>query len=256
MVKYRTKVGDIMFELDAEEINNLLKTNKEILGSIKSKRKTHLLKTINLINRNNLLANKNEQTLTPKNQQELANFDEELDQCYALINPLTNRIIWHDEIRKLLLHKNAESYINPLELYHYYISRGNRLTLLKLFVIVSQNNIKFLDENLGTLGRLEKLLGAIPNENNIEHETIINIFSNYLAILEIEYQNQMTSVFNRKRLHEVNKELIAILKRHLLSSEIISKPNKLDFKEEKKISTTDTISSQELQLPKTLKKQK
>lgn len=108
------------------------------------------------------------------------------------MNPFTDLLIYHHELKKVILGTVTDQYINPLQVYKYYVSRGNRLTLVKLFILLSRNNFKFIKNDLSTLASCEKLLGSITDASNDNLSNLINICTNYIAALEIECQKQPT----------------------------------------------------------------
>lgn len=210
--------GDIMFELTKEEIKSLLDINEKILFKIKQKRATCIYNIIYMANRDHSLLELKEKELTNANKEELESFDSKIEDTYTKLNPLTNQCIYHGEIKRILSGKASNHYINPLEVYKYYISRSNRITLIKLFMLVSKNNAKFVMDDVSTLASCEILMSTNPNAKNMSDTTLVNIFSNYLAALETEYQKQATNLIDIKSVNRINKQLIATLENYLIEN--------------------------------------
>ena len=124
------------------------------------------------------------------------------------------------EIKRLLLGKDTTYYINPLEIYKYYTGRNNRITLIKLIILISQNNAKFTNQDIGALMHFEKLLRTIFISSDSRYENIKNIFSNYLKALELECQKQPANLINLKAINRINKELIITLEKYLKNEKI------------------------------------
>lgn len=143
-----------------------------------------------LVDRDNYLSKRDPSTLTKKNKEEIITFEEAIEDTYIKMNPFTDLLIYHHEMKKVILGTVTDQYINPLQVYKYYVSRGNRLTLVKLFILLSRNNFKFIKNDLSTLASCEKLLGSITDASNDNLSNFINIFTNYIAALEIECQKQ------------------------------------------------------------------
>ena len=210
--------GDIMFELTKGEIKRLLDINEKILFKIKQKRTTCIYDIMYMVNCNHSLLELKEKELTNANKEKLESFDSKIEDTYTKLNPLTNQCIYHSEIKRILSGKTSNHYINPLEVYKYYISRSNRITLIKLFILVSKNNAKFVIDDISTLASCEILMSTNPNAKNISDTTLINIFSNYLAALETEYQKQATNLIDIKSVNRINKQLIATLENYLIEN--------------------------------------
>ena len=212
-------MSDIMFKLNPKEIADLLEINKSILFKIKVKRKTCIYNIMKTTNRDYYLSGKDEKDLTLTNKEELSTAEEKIEGYYQDLVPLTNGFIYHNEIKRILQGKNTGYYINPLVVYKYYKSRGNRLTLVKLFILVSQNNTKFTKDDVSPLAVSENLLGNFATTTEIDAK-IINILTNYLATIEIEYKRQATNAIDIKSINRVNKELIATLEKYLTENNI------------------------------------
>lgn len=208
-----------MLKLNPKEIADLLEINKSILFKIKVKRKTCIFNIMKTTNRDYYLSGKDEKDLTLANKEELSTSEEKIEDYYQDLVPLTNKFIYHIEIKRILQGKTAGYYINPLVVYKYYKSRGNRLTLVKLFILVSQNNTQFTKDDVSPLAVSENLLGNFATSTEIDAK-IINVLTNYLATIEIEYRRQATNTIDIKSINRVNKELIATLEKYLTENNI------------------------------------
>lgn len=209
-----------MLKLTEEETTILLEINKKIIYNTNVKWKKHITSILKIANREHYLANREPKKLTFKNQEEMASFDERMEDYYNEMIPFTNQLIFHKEIKRLLLGKDTTYYINPLEIYKYYTGRNNRITLIKLIILISQNNAKFTNQDIGALMHFEKLLGTIFISSDYKYETIINIFSNYLKALELECQKLPANLINLKAINRINKELIITLEKYLKNEKI------------------------------------
>ena len=208
-----------MLKLNPKEIADLLEINKSILFKIKVKRKTCIFNIMKTTKRDYYLSGKDEKDLTLANKEELSTAEEKIEGYYQDSIPLTNEFIYHNEIKRILQGDNTDYYINPLVVYKYYKSRGNRLTLVKLFILVSQNNTQFTKDDVSSLAVSENLLGNFATSTEIDAK-IINILTNYLATIEIEYRRQATNTIDIKSINRVNKELIATLEKYLTENNI------------------------------------
>lgn len=107
-----------MLKLNPKEIADLLEINKSILFKIKVKRKTCILNIMKTTNRDYYLSGKDEKDLTPANKEELSTAEEKIEGYYQELVPLTNKFIYHNEIKRILQGKNTGYYINPLVVYN------------------------------------------------------------------------------------------------------------------------------------------
>ena len=73
-------------------------------------------------------------------------------------------------------------------------------------------------DDVSTLASCEILMSTNPNAKNMSDTTLVNIFSNYLAALETEYQKQATNLIDIKSVNRINKQLIATLENYLIEN--------------------------------------
>ena len=156
-----------MLKLTEEETTILLEINKKIIYNTNVKWKKHITSILKIANREHYLANRESKKLTSKNKEEMASFDERMEDYYNEMIPF----------------------------------------------LISQNNAKFTNQDIGALMHFEKLLGTIFISSDSKYETIINIFSNYLKALELECQKQPANLINLKAINRINKELIITLEK-------------------------------------------